>query len=60
MNAQKTGWTGTALLVALLAFSGCGPSKERQAIDAFDRGNVHSGEGEFDKAVAEYNRGNPT
>ncbi len=48
--------TGTAAaLVALFLLSGCGDSgKEKQAIEAFNRGNGYTREGELDKAIAEF------
>jgi tetratricopeptide (TPR) repeat protein len=42
------------LLLFLLALSGCGPSKEQQAADAFQKGMKHFVVGEFDKAIQKY------
>ena len=54
MTTQRTDWTGTVLLLGLLVLlSGCGPSKEEQAIDAYNRGVAHDGIGEHDKAIAQ-------
>ena len=55
MNAQRAAWTRTVLLSGLLVLSGCGPSKEQQAIDAYNRGVDHLDKGEFDKAIADCN-----
>ncbi len=53
MNRRTVG-RGAVLLLGLLASSGCGPSKEEQAIDAYKRGNAYAEKGEFDKAIADY------
>ena len=55
MNTQRTVGRGVVLLLGLLAFSGCGPSKEeQQAIDAYNRGVAYTQKHEFDKAIADY------
>jgi tetratricopeptide (TPR) repeat protein len=43
------------MLLCLLVLSGCGPSKEQQAADAFQKGMKHYVVGEFDKAIENYN-----
>jgi len=44
----------TPLVFALLVLSGCGPSKEHQAVEAFNRGVDHYERGEFNKAIADF------
>ena len=44
----------TPLVFALLVLSGCGPTKEQQAVDAYNRGVAHAEKSEFDKAVADF------
>ena len=44
----------TPLVFALLVLSGCGPSKEQQALDANKWGADHYERGELDEAVADY------
>ena len=49
----------TALVIVLLSFglfilSGCGASKEQQAVDAYNRGVIYGKNGEPDKAIADY------
>ena len=43
-----------ALIVGLLVLSGCGPSEEQQARDAFDRGIAHAEKDQLDEAIDEY------
>ena len=42
------------LLIGLLAFSGCGPSDEQQAVEAYNRGVAYYDKGEYDKAIAAF------
>ena len=42
------------LIMMLLVISGCGSSKEEQAIDACRRGVAHYERGDLDEAIAEY------
>jgi len=48
---QVRPWT---VLLGLLVLSGCGPSKEQQAVDAYNRGVVYGKKGDRDKEIAEY------
>lgn len=43
-----------AMFVVLLAVPGCGPSKEEQAVDAYNRGLGYARTGEHDKAIADF------
>ncbi len=52
MIVQHTDWSRVVLLLVLLIFLGCGPSKEQQAVDAFNRGVAHANKGEADFAMA--------
>ena len=45
---------GWVLLLLLLALSGCGPSQEEQAIDAYNRGIDYGEKGEYDMAIANF------
>ena len=42
------------LLVGLCVFSGCGPSDEQQAVDAYNRGLACYHKGELGLAIADY------
>jgi tetratricopeptide (TPR) repeat protein len=44
----------TLLVLVLLTLSGCGPSKEQQAVDAYNRGLARYHKGELDEAIADY------
>ena len=44
----------TPLMLALLVLSGCGPSKEQQAVEAFNRGVTRAEKGECEKAIADF------
>jgi tetratricopeptide (TPR) repeat protein len=46
--------TVVVLFVGLSFLSGCGPSREQQAIYAYNRGIGRHNEGEYDKAVADF------
>ncbi|MFC1597359.1 tetratricopeptide repeat protein [Planctomycetota bacterium] len=48
---QARPWT---VLLALLVLTGCGPSKEQRAIDAYSRGDAHFDKGELDEPIADY------
>ena len=42
------------LVPVLLILSGCGPSKEQRAVDAYNRGGVYGKKGDRDKEIVEY------
>jgi hypothetical protein len=52
VNDQRITWLVVFALGPVI--SGCGPSKEEQAIDAFNRGVDGDEKGDLDDAIAEY------
>ncbi len=44
----------TLLAVGLVVVLGCGPSKEQQATDAYNRGLARDEKGESEKAIADF------
>jgi tetratricopeptide (TPR) repeat protein len=55
MGVAQRSRPARAILLLLLALSGCGESDEQQAADAFQKGMKHFVIGDFDKAVECYN-----
>jgi len=56
-NSPKRRWyrfSQRALLLGLLVFSGCGPSKEQRAVDAYNRGIAYAEKADYDRAIADY------
>jgi tetratricopeptide (TPR) repeat protein len=55
MGVAQRSRPARAVLLLLLALSGCGESNEQQAADAFQKGMKHFVIGDFDKAIECYN-----
>jgi hypothetical protein len=45
-----------ALILPVMVLSGCGPSAQTQAIEHYNKGNALYDEGNYDGAIAEYNK----